>query len=64
MADNQELSLASISPISETLVTSELFEAYLACPTKCFLLARAEFAPGNDFAIWSGALRDSYLRPT
>lgn len=62
MADNQELPPASISPIIETLVTSELFEAYLACPTKCFLLASSEFPPGNDFTIWSGALRDSYLR--
>jgi hypothetical protein len=52
MADNQELPLASIAPIIEMLVTSELFEAYLACPTKCFLLASAEFAPGNDFTTW------------
>lgn len=62
MADNQDLPLASISQIIETLVTSELFEAYLVCPTKCFLLASAEFPPGNDFTIWSGELRDSYLR--
>jgi hypothetical protein len=33
----------------------------LACPTKCFLLASGEFALGNDFTIWSGEWRDSYL---
>ncbi len=61
MTDIQELPLASTSPITEALVTSKLFEAYLACPTKCFLLASGEFALGNDFTIWSGEWRDSYL---
>ena len=34
MTDIQELPLASTSPIIEALVTSKLFEAYLACLTK------------------------------
>ncbi|HTS05270.1 MAG TPA: TM0106 family RecB-like putative nuclease [Candidatus Eisenbacteria bacterium] len=33
-------------------ITPELFEAYLKCPTKCFLLAHGETAPGNTYTDW------------
>ena len=42
------------------LVTSRLFESYLACPTKCYLQAIGEQATENDFAIWSDIRRESY----
>src|SRR5438309_1543379 len=42
------------------LVTSQLFESYLACPTKCYLQAIGELTTENDFAIWSDARRESY----
>jgi len=34
------------------IVTSHLFEAYLKCPTKCFLRALNETATGNAYADW------------
>jgi predicted RecB family nuclease len=33
-------------------ITSDLVEAFLKCPTKCFLRARAEVATGNAYADW------------
>ncbi len=33
-------------------VTSHLFEAYLKCPTKCFLRSRNETATGHPYADW------------
>src|SRR6266851_10272386 len=31
-------------------VTTDLVEAFLKCPTKCFLRARAEVGPGSAYA--------------
>src|SRR6266571_3345382 len=42
------------------LVTSRLFESYLACPTKCYLQSIGEVATENDFPIWSETRRESY----
>jgi len=42
------------------LVTSRLFEAYLACPTKCYLQSVGEVAGANDFAIWSETQCETY----
>src|ERR1700730_11319935 len=42
------------------LVTSLLFQAYLACPTKCYLQSIGEAAPGNDFTIWEETRSESY----
>jgi predicted RecB family nuclease len=36
-------------------VTSRLFEAYLKCPTKCFLWSRGETGTGNAYADWTHA---------
>ena len=33
-------------------ITTDLVEAFLKCPTKCFLRARAEVATGNAYADW------------
>ena len=42
------------------LVTSQLLDAYLACPTKCYLQSVGESAAENDFAIWSEMRLKSY----
>lgn len=42
------------------LVTSRLFESYLACPTKCYLQSIGEIATENDLTIWSETRRESY----
>src|SRR3954464_5508713 len=42
------------------MVTSRLFESYLACPTKCYLQSIGEVATGSDFAIWSETRCESY----
>lgn len=34
-------------------VTSDLVEAYLKCPTKCFLLSREEVGTENAYAEWT-----------
>jgi hypothetical protein len=37
-------------------ITTDLVEAFLKCPTKCFLRARAEVATGNAYADWVRAV--------
>jgi hypothetical protein len=34
------------------IVSSHLFEAFLECPTKCWLRSRAEPTAGNAYAEW------------
>ncbi len=41
-------------------ITSYLFEAYLKCPTKCFLRSRGEVGAGNAYADWVRSQTDSY----
>lgn len=41
-------------------ITSILFEAYLKCPTKCFLLSRGEAGGGNEYAEWDRTQTESY----
>ena len=41
-------------------ITSELFEAYIACPTKCFLRFTGEVVTGNTFAAWNDTRSESY----
>jgi hypothetical protein len=33
-------------------ITSDLFEAYLKCPTKCFLRSLGETGTNNSYANW------------
>ena len=41
-------------------ITSDLFEAYLKCPTKCWLRATGEPSAGNTYPEWVKAQTDSY----
>jgi hypothetical protein len=42
------------------IVSSPVFEAYLECPTKCWLRSRAEPAAGNAYNKWAHAQNDAY----
>ena len=33
-------------------ITASLFEAFLKCPTKCYLRSVGETGAGNDYADW------------
>jgi hypothetical protein len=41
-------------------VTSPLFEAYLKCPTKCFLKSRGEADGQNAYANWIETESETY----
>src|SRR6202047_5600043 len=41
-------------------ITSDLFETYLECTTKCFLRSLGETGTGNSYANWVKAERLSY----
>jgi hypothetical protein len=41
-------------------ITPAVFEAYLKCPTKCWLRATGELSAGNTYAAWVKAQHDSY----
>ena len=41
-------------------ITSDMFEAYLKCSTKCWLLATGEPSSGNTYAEWLKAQDDAY----
>ena len=43
-------------------VTSRLFEAYLACPTKCYLQFKGEVGAGSDYTAWATKRAESYCR--
>src|SRR5262245_51632966 len=47
--------------VRRTMVTSRLFEAFLACPTKCFLRSIGQSATENTFTSWREA-RDEWYR--
>jgi predicted RecB family nuclease len=47
-------------PQERKVVTAQLFEAYLACPTKCFLRSTGELATGNAFATWNDTRNECY----
>ena len=42
------------------IVSSQLFEAYIECATKCWLRSRAEPAAGNVYAEWARAQNEAY----
>jgi hypothetical protein len=50
-----------IKPINN-LITSHLFEAYLFCPTKCFLLAAHEATSDNSYSEWAKHRNAIYRR--
>jgi hypothetical protein len=41
-------------------VTASLFEAYLKCPTKCYLQSHGESGPSNTHAEWLRVQSESY----
>jgi len=41
-------------------ITSDVFEAYLKCPTKCWLRSTGELSAGNTYSEWVKAQNDSY----
>jgi len=43
-------------------ITSQLFEAFLKCPTKCYLGSLGETGSGNEYADWVRAQDESYQR--
>ena len=40
--------------------TAELFEAYLKCPTKCWLLSQGAVGDGNAYADWVKAQKEAF----
>ncbi|MDP2815253.1 MAG: hypothetical protein Q8O19_01070 [Rectinemataceae bacterium] len=44
------------------IISSTLFEAFLGCPTKCFLQSFGRTGTGNAYADWHRAQNDSYQR--
>ena len=50
----------NFTPYPCRTVTSRLFEAYLKCPTKCFLWSRGETGTSNTYADWAQAQTISY----
>lgn len=42
------------------VVTSCLFEAFLACPMKCYFLSKGEIAAGSDFTSWVSTQAETY----
>jgi predicted RecB family nuclease len=42
------------------IITPKLFEAFLKCPTKCWLRSRGEAATTNDYADWYSSQNESY----
>jgi predicted RecB family nuclease len=60
MADLQaQARLLPLKP-EEKSVTSRLFEAYLACPTKCYLQSIGEITANNEFAVWNETRSETY----
>jgi len=41
-------------------ITSDIFGAYLKCPTKCFLRAHGESGSGNEYADWVRTESEAY----
>ena len=41
-------------------ISSQIFEAYLKCPTKCFLQSRGECGTGNAYANWTRIQNESF----
>jgi hypothetical protein len=42
------------------IISSQIFEAYLKCPTKCWLRSRAEPITGNVYSEWARARNEAY----
>ena len=60
MTDRQDQARPLPLQREEKSVTSKLFEAYLACPTKCYLQSIDATATNNNFAIWNETQSENY----
>ncbi len=45
---------------SAVVISSRLLEAFLACPTKCRLLAAGEVPAGTEYTVWAESRVESY----
>ena len=45
---------------SALVISSRLLEAFLACPTKCRLLAAGEVPAGTEYTVWAESRVESY----
>jgi predicted RecB family nuclease len=48
--------------MAEMNISSQLFEAYLYCPLKCWLHSRAETVSGNIYAEWAQVHKEAYYK--
>jgi predicted RecB family nuclease len=48
--------------MAEMNISSQLFEAYLHCPTKCWLQSRGETVSGNMYAEWARTHKEAYYK--
>src|ERR1035437_1230610 len=62
MAASPVVRIAEFSSLVCMTVTAHLFEAYLKCPTKCFLRSLGEPGAGNAYADWVYVQNTSYQR--
>lgn len=60
MADRQDQARLLTLQREEKSVTLRLFEAYLACPTKCYLQSIDAVGANTDFAIWNETRSETY----
>jgi hypothetical protein len=44
------------------IVSSQIFESYLECTTKCWLRSRAEPTTGSFYAEWVRAQNETYFQ--
>jgi hypothetical protein len=47
---------------SSMTITADVFEAFLKCPTKCYLRSRGEVGTGNAYADWLRIQNESWHR--
>ena len=52
--------LTKIATLLHMTITSHIFEAYLKCPTKCWLKFTGEPSAGNGYAEWVRTEQESY----
>ena len=43
-------------------ITSDLFDAFLKCPTKCYLRSTGQTGSGNVYAEWIREQNDAYRK--
>ena len=56
------LGIAPPCRLVDMIITTDLVEAFLKCPTKCFLRSLGETGVGNQYADWVRALSTAYQR--